>query len=138
MLVWAKLKGFPYWPAKAMRINSEENVDVRFFGAHDRAWIPLKDVFLYSEEPPIVVKKTKKGNLEGCIHEVELYINNIKEKFGKFTHAPFKTNIDPRKEQEQIHILYPDVSKLLMVYKNREPTKLIAVSKNYSELKCLT
>ena len=39
-----------------MRINSEENVDVRFFGAHDRAWIPLKDVFLYSEEAPVVLK----------------------------------------------------------------------------------
>ena len=56
LLVWAKLKGFPFWPAKAMRINSEENVDVRFFGAHDRAWIPLKDVFLYSEEAPVVLK----------------------------------------------------------------------------------
>ena len=94
-----------------MRINSEENVDVRFFGAHDRAWIPLKDVFLYSEDPPIQVKNKKKGNLEGCIHEVDLYINNIKEKFGKFVHAPFKTNLDPRKEQDQILMLYPDVSK---------------------------
>ena len=56
LLVWAKLKGFPFWPGKAMRINSDENVDVRFFGAHDRAWIPIKDVFLYSEEPPVVVK----------------------------------------------------------------------------------
>ena len=52
LLVWAKLKGFPFWPAKAMRINAEENVDVRFFGAHDRAWIPIKDVYLYSEEAP--------------------------------------------------------------------------------------
>lgn len=108
LLVWAKLKGFPYWPAKAMRINSEENVDVRFFGAHDRAWIPLKDVFLFSEEPPIVVKKPKRGNLEGCIHEVDLYIKNIKDKFGKFTHAPSKTNVDPRQEQDQILLLYPD------------------------------
>ena len=56
LLVWAKLKGFPFWPGKAMRINSDENVDVRFFGAHDRAWIPIKDVFLYSQEPPVVVK----------------------------------------------------------------------------------
>ena len=39
-----------------MRVNSEENVDVRFFGAHDRAWIPIKDVFLYSEEAPVAVK----------------------------------------------------------------------------------
>jgi hypothetical protein len=36
MLVWAKLKGFPFWPAKAMKVNKESAVDVRFFGAHDR------------------------------------------------------------------------------------------------------
>ena len=34
-LIWAKLKGYPFWPAKALReINGQ--VDVRFFGAHDR------------------------------------------------------------------------------------------------------
>lgn len=40
-------QGFPYWPAKAMKASKENNVDVRFFGAHDRAWIPAKDCFLY-------------------------------------------------------------------------------------------
>ena len=29
LLVWAKLKGFPFWPGKAMRVNAEDNVDVR-------------------------------------------------------------------------------------------------------------
>lgn len=52
LLVWAKLKGFPYWPAKAMTTNSSGMVDVRFFGAHDRAWVPIKDCFLYSEKDP--------------------------------------------------------------------------------------
>ena len=34
-LIWAKLKGYPFWPAKALReVNGQ--VDVRFFGAHDR------------------------------------------------------------------------------------------------------
>jgi hypothetical protein len=108
-LVWAKLKGFPFWPAKAMRINSEENVDVRFFGAHDRAWIPTKDVYLYSLEAPVVLKnKAKRGNLDGCIHEVDMFIKNIKDKFGKFQHAPSKVNLDPRKEEEQLKMLYPN------------------------------
>ena len=90
-----------------MRINAEENVDVRFFGAHDRAWIPIKDVYLYSEEAPQKAANKKRGNLEGCMHEVDLYIKNITEKFGKFTHAPSKTNLDPKKEEDQIKILYP-------------------------------
>ncbi|XP_056632307.1 zinc finger MYND domain-containing protein 11 isoform X1 [Diorhabda sublineata] len=36
-LVWAKQKGYPYWPAKVMRIN-DNNYDVRFFGGkYERA-----------------------------------------------------------------------------------------------------
>lgn len=34
-LVWAKLKGFPFWPAKALR-DKDGQVDARFFGQHDR------------------------------------------------------------------------------------------------------
>lgn len=34
-LVWAKLKGFPFWPAKALR-EKDGQVDARFFGQHDR------------------------------------------------------------------------------------------------------
>ena len=105
LLVWAKLKGFPFWPGKAMRVNSDEQVDVRFFGAHDRAWIPIKDVFLYSEEAPGSLKNKKKGNLEACVEEVEKYVKNIKERFGAFTHAPAKTQLDPRSEEEHIKLL---------------------------------
>jgi hypothetical protein len=111
-LVWAKLKGYPFWPGKAMRVNSEDNADVRFFGAHDRSWIPVKDVFLYSEEAPVVTKSKKKGNLESCVNEVNLYIKNITDRFGKFEFAPPKTVLDSRKEDEQIKILYPMVSTL--------------------------
>eukprot|EP00096_Caligus_rogercresseyi_P011057 TRINITY_DN4230_c0_g1_i1.p1 TRINITY_DN4230_c0_g1~~TRINITY_DN4230_c0_g1_i1.p1 ORF type:complete len:1231 (+),score=443.26 TRINITY_DN4230_c0_g1_i1:392-3694(+) len=107
LLVWAKLKGFPFWPAKAMRVNAEEHVDVRFFGAHDRAWVPSRDVFIYSEDPPVPIKNKKKGNLEGCIQEVELYIKNITEKCGEFRFAPHKTPFDAKREEEQIKLLYP-------------------------------
>ena len=109
LLVWAKLKGFPFWPGKAMRVNSEDNVDVRFFGAHDRAWIPLKDVYLYSEEPPVLtLKSNKKKSLDGCGREVETYIANISERFGRFEYAAPKTPLDPKREEEQIHTLYPN------------------------------
>lgn len=52
ILLWAKLKGFPYWPAKAMGLNAAALVDVRFFGDHDRAWIPIRDCYLFSEADP--------------------------------------------------------------------------------------
>lgn len=40
LVLWAKLKGFPYWPAKAMAYSIDKGVDVRFFGEHDRAFVP--------------------------------------------------------------------------------------------------
>ena len=43
LLIWARLKGFPFWPAKAMRVR-DGNVDCRFFGRHDR-WVALGGVF---------------------------------------------------------------------------------------------
>ncbi len=55
------------------------------------------------------MRNKKKGNLDGCVHEVELYIKNITEKFGAFEYAPSKINYDPKKEEEQIKILYPKV-----------------------------
>ena len=54
--------------------------------------------------------KSKKGNLEGISHEVDLYIKHINERFGRFEYAPYKTPYDPRREEEQIKTLYPKCS----------------------------
>ena len=54
--------------------------------------------------------KTKKGNLEGISHEVDLYIKHINERFGRFEYAPFKTPYDPKSEEDQIKTLYPKCS----------------------------
>ena len=106
-IVWAKLKGFPYWPGKIMRVKSDENsADIRFFGAHDRSWIALKDVFLYSERPPLDIKK-KRGNLDDCLTEVNTHIRKITERFGEFALAPHKTHYDFNKEEEMLKIQFP-------------------------------
>ncbi|KAG5268550.1 hypothetical protein AALO_G00213800 [Alosa alosa] len=43
-LVWARMKGFGYWPAKVMQKDGNQ-VDVRFFGyQHQRAWIPADNI----------------------------------------------------------------------------------------------
>jgi hypothetical protein len=55
------------------------------------------------------MRHKKRGNLDGCAHEVELYIQNIVGRFGSFEHAQTKINFDPKKEEEQIKILYPKV-----------------------------
>ena len=66
-------------------------------------------LFQYSEEPPVVSKAKKACNLENCFDEVNLYIKNATEKFGKFEFAPARMQLDPKLEEEQIKILYPKV-----------------------------
>ena len=105
-VVWARLKGFPFWPGKLMRVNSENNTDIRFFGAHDRAWIPLKDVYLYSERPPLDLKK-KRGNLDSCMEEVSSHVKKVRERHGEFSLAPHKTQYDPVREEEMLKLLFP-------------------------------
>jgi len=50
--VWAKLRGFPFWPAKLLQ-RSGQQIDVRFFGEHNRAWIHESNTMDISEEPPV-------------------------------------------------------------------------------------
>ncbi|XP_077428634.1 MYND-type zinc finger-containing chromatin reader ZMYND8 isoform X2 [Vanacampus margaritifer] len=88
-LVWAKLKGFPFWPAKALR-DKDGQVDARFFGQHDRAWVPLNNCYLMSKEIPFSVKKTK-SIFNSAMQEMEVYVENVKKKFGVFNYAPFRT-----------------------------------------------
>ncbi|CAH1991479.1 unnamed protein product [Acanthoscelides obtectus] len=106
ILVWAKLKGFPYWPAKAMQCNNSGMVDVRFFGAHDRAWVHYKDCYLYSEKDPNTFKQ-KRYDIEKCIEELTIYAENLKKIYGEFRPAPFKTCYDPDNEMKQLQIFLP-------------------------------
>ncbi|XP_037578664.1 protein kinase C-binding protein 1-like isoform X3 [Dermacentor silvarum] len=91
LLVWAKLKGFPYWPAKAMRLQ-DGNIDARFFGAHDRAWVPMAQCFLLSKESPTDIKNRKKG-LHTAVEELEIYIRNYREKFGEYRYSALRTTL---------------------------------------------
>nr|CAB3267963.1 protein kinase C-binding protein 1-like [Phallusia mammillata] len=97
ILVWAKLQGFPHWPAKALRID-KGMVDARFFGQHDRAWIPLSGCYLMSKEMPFPVKNKKKGRgpgakggLDNAMLETQNYIDNVIRKTGSFDYSPLRT-----------------------------------------------
>ena len=63
-----------------------------------------------------MVSKAKKAcNLENCFDEVNLYIKNATEKFGKFEFAPARMQLDPKLEEEQIKILYPKVQAVNLI-----------------------
>ena len=78
---------------------------------------PVQRSFYFSFQPPCLIKTAvmKKHNMEGINQEVDLYIKNISDKFGKFEHAPVRTPFDPRREEEQIKMLYPLVSIISVV-----------------------
>ncbi|XP_030624067.1 protein kinase C-binding protein 1 isoform X3 [Chanos chanos] len=99
-LVWAKLKGFPFWPAKALR-EKDGQVDARFFGQHDRAWVPINNCYLMSKEIPFSVKKTK-SIFNSAMQEMEVYVENIRKKYGVFNYAPFRTPYTPNNQFQML------------------------------------
>ncbi|KAH8258132.1 hypothetical protein KR038_006440 [Drosophila bunnanda] len=110
LLLWAKLKGFPYWPAKAMGVSNSTLVNVRFFGKHDRAFVPVKDCFLYSaQNPNTQTSRRSARDLAECVREVEVHIENIKMKIGAFCYAEYRTAYDPLEEQQQLEQMMPGV-----------------------------
>lgn len=52
IVVWAKYKSYPYWPAKAIKTVNSREIEVRFFGQHNTALVPHKKCLLFSKEDP--------------------------------------------------------------------------------------
>lgn len=127
ILVWAKLKGFPFWPAKAMRV-ANGNVDVRFFGAHDRAWIPLNQCYLLSVDSPMHSKNKRKGSFEQSMEELEVHVKKLKEKFSTFCYAPSRMRLDPVNFDSHVSVFFPHMSASL----NNTVTVTKKTSKNVS------
>lgn len=118
-IVWAKLKGFPFWPAKALpRINGAGYIDVRFFGEHDRAWVVPKDVFLYSEEPPQPLPRKKKNEMDECVREVARHCRKLEMVFGEFKFAPPRIQYNPQ-DQTQIQIMLPNYDSTANITKSQ-------------------
>ncbi|XP_007233705.3 zinc finger MYND domain-containing protein 11 isoform X5 [Astyanax mexicanus] len=71
-LVWARMKGFGYWPAKVMQREGTQ-VDVRFFGhQHQRAWIPSDNIQEISVSVQQLQVKRSAGWKKAC-EELELH-----------------------------------------------------------------
>ncbi|XP_046578558.1 protein kinase C-binding protein 1-like [Haliotis rubra] len=110
-LVWAKLKGYPFWPAKALR-EQDGLVDVRFFGAHDRSWVPPSQVFMLSEDIPTPMRNKRQAGFDNAMEETNTHIEKLRERFGTYEYAPFRTPYDktrtysPLKKKEDI-LTYP-------------------------------
>lgn len=92
------------WPSKVVKYNKQtKEAEVRFFGAHDKAWISLENCFLLNEIPsPSRVNKNQRGKLEIAIKELEAHLNLLNEKFPNlFQFSPPKTNL----EADQVYLI---------------------------------
>uniref|UniRef100_A0A672HK00 Zinc finger, MYND-type containing 11 n=1 Tax=Salarias fasciatus TaxID=181472 RepID=A0A672HK00_SALFA len=94
-LVWAKMKGFGYWPAKVLQ-REDNQVDVRFFGhQHQRAWIPsdnIQDIKVSVQQ--LQVKRS--GGWKKACEELEVYQRFLRE--GRF----WKTKMEDEEAESSI------------------------------------
>ncbi|XP_041423296.1 zinc finger MYND domain-containing protein 11 isoform X4 [Xenopus laevis] len=80
-LVWAKMKGFGFWPAKVMQ-KEDNQVDVRFFGYHhQRAWIPSDNIQEITVNVHQLQVKRSMGWKKAC-DELQLHQRFLRE--GRF------------------------------------------------------
>lgn len=78
LIIWAKMKQYPYWPAKVMTIEGDNKVNVRFFGDHTHGKVPVSNCFMYSREYPNGGEATGSviRAIDVCTHHI-LYLKRI-------------------------------------------------------------
>lgn len=98
MLVYAKLTGFPYWPAKVLRAVGSQ-LDVRFFGeAHDRSLVPIDKCFWLSEQVPNNTRNclfSKQIQIAG--EELNKHVKMLLELYGNFNYAEQRKQVELHK-----------------------------------------
>lgn len=97
-----------------MGVGPHSLVNVKFFGQHDRAYVPVKDCYLYSvQDPNTQTGKKSAKELADCIKEVGEHIERIIAKVGGFSYAPYKTPYDPAEEINQLENMMPGVQEFI-------------------------
>ncbi|XP_076600214.1 zinc finger MYND domain-containing protein 11 isoform X3 [Chaetodon auriga] len=97
-LVWAKMKGFGYWPAKVLQ-REDNQVDVRFFGhQHQRAWIPSDNIQDIKVSVQQLQVKRSNGWKKAC-EELEVYQRFLRE--GRFWKTKMEDASMPHQHLQQ-------------------------------------
>nr|XP_014088310.1 hepatoma-derived growth factor-related protein 2 [Bactrocera oleae] len=75
-LVFAKVKGYPAWPAKITKYNNKK-YSVYFYGTGETANIKVEDLFQYveSKEKFATDKNLKRSNFREAIEQIEAALN---------------------------------------------------------------
>lgn len=72
-LVFAKVKGYPPWPARITKITASKKYNVYFYGTGETANIKIEDLFNYvdSKAKFATEKQMKKNNFREAIEQIE-------------------------------------------------------------------
>ncbi|CAF0912721.1 unnamed protein product [Adineta ricciae] len=103
-LCWAKMKSYQSWPAKVLRIVNDQ-VDVRFFGTHNRAWVPISNCFVLSKDYPGSLRRKSDAKFDKSLSELETHVNRLKKLYGDFTYAPPQTLLSKTKPFKFVSII---------------------------------
>ncbi len=94
MLVWAKTRGFPFWPGKVLRAVKGD-FDIRFFGAlHDRSLVQANKCYWLSKECPAYSRANNSMEFKVSIGELNRHIEKLILAYGSFNYAPIKMECD--------------------------------------------
>uniref|UniRef100_A0A6Q2Z9A1 Zinc finger, MYND-type containing 11 n=1 Tax=Esox lucius TaxID=8010 RepID=A0A6Q2Z9A1_ESOLU len=95
-VVWAKMKGFGYWPAKILQ-REDNQVDVRFFGhQHQRAWIPADNIQDIKVSVQQLQVKRSAGWKKACD---ELELSQRFQREGRFWKPKMVERLEERREE---------------------------------------
>ncbi|XP_028826114.1 zinc finger MYND domain-containing protein 11 isoform X1 [Denticeps clupeoides] len=116
-LVWARMKGFGYWPAKVLQREGNQ-VDVRFFGhQHQRAWIPSDNIQPSSVSVQQLQVKRSTGWKKAC-EEMELHQRFLAEGRTWKSGGGGEERLDARQEEAESSISSTSNEQLKI---NQEP-----------------
>ncbi|CAL1279522.1 unnamed protein product [Larinioides sclopetarius] len=103
-LVWAKMKCFPFWPAKIVRpptdvkhpTSKKPQHYVFFFGTENYAWIPDENIEPHSDEMLQSISNKKKSQIyKSAIEKI-----SEENQFAKKVKSPVKEKESPKKSPE--------------------------------------
>jgi hypothetical protein len=76
-LVWARMRGYPPWPAKVVREVDDHHIEVRFFGDHERGQIAMSSAHLLSKQIP-VLQAVRTPQFEASCRELLTHLKRLR------------------------------------------------------------